>query len=449
MQGKKLTVIIGMCAMTAFGWLSFAAGSVKDNAAYEKQLAQAEEWSGMGLYQRAISAYEQAMMYKSTDENWKKLTDVCEKLYAENAETYNAYAKVLAKAVEACPEETSYYKKLAMLYEDAGDYDEAYLYLARAVENGIADEELGQQYMEIRYRCYLRDAEFKQFLPESGGNYAVSNGETWDWLTTAGYYENGTGYFALNQKNEDGVWLCTSETESRLLDSKSQVMGIFPFACKEAGIFSEGYLSVKNGDTCDYYDEYAKKVFGGYDSAGAFYKGTAAVQEEGVWYVIDTAGEHVSGPYDDIVLDNCGYYNRQGIVLAAEEAGAYHIYDEKWKQVGEFTCDEIDFCTEDGLIAYRNGNMWGYVDKEGNVKIEPQYEAAKSFSCGLAAVCTDGKWGFIEPGNTLVIPCEYLDADYFNAGGSCMVCTWQISDLQEEEQTAGVWRLLVLELGIR
>lgn len=449
MQGKKLIVIIGISAAAAMGWLSFAVGRVEDDAAYRKQLAQAEEWSGMGLYQRAIGAYEQAIAYKSTEENWKSLTDAYEKLYAENEEIYREYTKALAAAVESCPKELDYYKKLAALYEESGDYDSAYQYLKKAVESGFEDADLKQRYTESRYRCYLREAEYERFLPESGGSYAVMNGGKWDWLTTAGYYENRIGYLYLNQKTEDGGWLYASETESRLLDREGQVMGIFPFSCQEAGIFSEGYIPVKSGDLYDYYNEYAQKVFGGYDVAGAFFEGTAAVQEAGSWYVIDAAGERVSGPYDDIVLDGCGYYNRQGIVLAADEQGVYRIYDEKWKQVGDFACDEIDFCTADGLIAYREGNVWGYVNKDGAVVIEPQYDAAKSFSSGLAAVCTDEKWGFIDLENNLVIPCEYLDADYFNSDGSCMVCTWQISNLQEEEQITKVWRLLELELGIQ
>jgi hypothetical protein len=56
---------------------------------------------------------------------------------------------------------------------------------------------------------------------------------------------------------------------------------------------------------------------------------------------------------------------------------------------------------------------------DGNVAIEPEYDKAKSFSGGVAAVCTDGKWGFINGNGTLVIDHLLADASYFDANGVC------------------------------
>ena len=52
-------------------------------------------------------------------------------------------------------------------------------------------------------------------------------------------------------------------------------------------------------------------------------------------------------------------------------------------------------------------------------RIEPEYDKAKSFSGGVAAVCTDGKWGFINGNGTLVIDHLLADASYFDANGVC------------------------------
>ena len=61
------------------------------------------------------------------------------------------------------------------------------------------------------------------------------------------------------------------------------------------------------------------------------------------------------------------------------------------------------------------------MDKKGKVMIEPQYDEAKSFSNGLAAVCIDGMWGFINEENELVIENRFLDTGYFTSGGVCFV----------------------------
>src|SRR6185312_6668155 len=75
----------------------------------------------------------------------------------------------------------------------------------------------------------------------------------------------------------------------------------------------------------------------------------------------------------------------------------------------------------------RNGNVWGYVDSLGRVRIPFKYEWADSnFYDGLAAVAMNDKIGFINKRGDLVIPCIYDEADHFKntqsvvkKGGMC------------------------------
>ncbi|MEE8043841.1 MAG: WG repeat-containing protein [Thermodesulfobacteriota bacterium] len=49
------------------------------------------------------------------------------------------------------------------------------------------------------------------------------------------------------------------------------------------------------------------------------------------------------------------------------------------------------------------GNKWGFVNKKGEIVIEPQFENAVSFSGGLAIVeLGGGKWGYIDKKGKLV-----------------------------------------------
>ena len=63
----------------------------------------------------------------------------------------------------------------------------------------------------------------------------------------------------------------------------------------------------------------------------------------------------------------------------------------------------------------------GDVDADGKVQIKAKYDEAKSFSNGLGAVCKDGKWGYINEDNTLVIDYQFDDASYFSDEGSTLV----------------------------
>ena len=39
----------------------------------------------------------------------------------------------------------------------------------------------------------------------------------------------------------------------------------------------------------------------------------------------------------------------------------------------------------------------------------------------MAAVCMDGRWGFVNADGKLVIDYQYADAGYFNKNGVCFV----------------------------
>jgi hypothetical protein len=103
----------------------------------------------------------------------------------------------------------------------------------------------------------------------------------------------------------------------------------------------------------------------------------------------------------------------------------------------------------EGLAAVKSNDLWGYIDPTGRVAVSFDYkvpevglfseglafvgdrfidvggnpafggrtfEQASFFSEGLAAVQTNGQWGFIDPGGRFVIPSSYEDAGDFFGG---------------------------------
>lgn len=55
-------------------------------------------------------------------------------------------------------------------------------------------------------------------------------------------------------------------------------------------------------------------------------------------------------------------------------------------------------------IVSVEGHGYGYVDRTGNLAIQPRFESAEPFSEGLAAVELGGKWGYIDRTGRFVIP---------------------------------------------
>ncbi|MEI6822454.1 MAG: WG repeat-containing protein [Bacteroidota bacterium] len=75
----------------------------------------------------------------------------------------------------------------------------------------------------------------------------------------------------------------------------------------------------------------------------------------------------------------------------------------------------------DGLAAYSiidsTFEKWGFVDKTGKIKINPQFSKVGGFSNGKCAVAnTDGKWGYIDKEGKLVINPQFDDARRFYEG---------------------------------
>ncbi|MBU4447092.1 MAG: WG repeat-containing protein, partial [Proteobacteria bacterium] len=63
-----------------------------------------------------------------------------------------------------------------------------------------------------------------------------------------------------------------------------------------------------------------------------------------------------------------------------------------------------------GLAPAKIGEKCGYVDRKGNLVIQPRFLNARNFSEGLAAVEVCSGWGYIDRSGKLVwqtiIPCD-------------------------------------------
>ena len=68
------------------------------------------------------------------------------------------------------------------------------------------------------------------------------------------------------------------------------------------------------------------------------------------------------------------------------------------------------------LFRIEQNGKWGYIDRLGNIAIEPRFEAVGEFSERLAAVEVGGKWGFIDRNGNVVIEPRFSGAYEFSEG---------------------------------
>jgi predicted DNA-binding WGR domain protein len=89
--------------------------------------------------------------------------------------------------------------------------------------------------------------------------------------------------------------------------------------------------------------------------------------------------------------------------------------NKEGKVVIEPQFDEAEFFNE-GLARVQMNNKWGYINKEGKIVIEPQFKNGFDFNEGLARVQMNDKWGYINKEGKVVIKLQFYSASDFNEG---------------------------------
>lgn len=98
----------------------------------------------------------------------------------------------------------------------------------------------------------------------------------------------------------------------------------------------------------------------------------------------------------------------------------------------------LQYCENGWYVAQNQDGRYGYIDKSGNVMIDFEFEDAEKFSCGLAPVLIDGLWGVINEDGEVVIEPAYLTASVatINADPYVGSCTfWDgVGKVQDGDQ---------------
>ena len=143
---------------------------------------------------------------------------------------------------------------------------------------------------------------------------------------------------------------------------------------------------------------------------------------DGTWSLLNSNGEQIL--YNATSLEIRTRGSQPAVVLYQNDEGyrfysvaGYRLQEETWKAVLEFS---------EGYVAVQNRNYdWGFVRlSDMKTTVEPQYAYANSYSDGLAAVYKDNLWGFIDQEGNMVIEPTYYATGAFHQG-ACLVSDGQ------------------------
>ncbi|MDO9255160.1 MAG: WG repeat-containing protein [Bacteroidales bacterium] len=186
------------------------------------------------------------------------------------------------------------------------------------------------------------------------------------------------------------------------------------------GISELKLIPVKSGKEFQYIDKEGKIVINPqFNEATVFRNGLALVQSSGnepKWGFITDDGKYaITATYKDATVFS------DDLAWVVSENAAPTAINAKGEVKITLTDAQSVRIFKEGLAAYSVmdsiGVKWGFVDKEGKVKINPQFSNAGNFSNGKCAVSNkEGKWGFIDKEGKIVINNQFDGAGEFMKG---------------------------------
>jgi hypothetical protein len=409
----------------AGAWYGTVNARLKTDAAYKRYVAAAEESREKGLYEQAVENFKHALSIKGGRDLWLKIRDTYEEYSAAipTAEVKNAYAKDMLAAAGEYTKDTEFYLSALLRQMEDERYRDAKRTSDLALKNGAVNDEIRDIASRLTYMTKLDYKLWTSFSSALNGYYAVSDGASGVVIDNKGD-EISDRYEDVGPVSADGWTAVKTARGFRLIDGNGVERAVLPKDISASGVYDAdtGLLPLSLDGKWQYFSIGEDSLLPAkYDSASAYAEGRAAVATGGKWRLIDAAGETVTElPFDEVRPALDGGYTHSGICIA-KQGGKWHLFDEKHKQRGDLSAEDIDVFNG-GYIAFKDKGKWGFADAEGSVVKKPEYSEAKSFANGLAAVKNEeGLWGFVDEAFALVIPYQYRDADYFNADRACFV----------------------------
>ena len=119
-----------------------------------------------------------------------------------------------------------------------------------------------------------------------------------------------------------------------------------------------------------------------------------------------------------------GYIDKNGnMVIGPQFVTASNFYDGLAAVSVGLGWEYID----GGPFRRRIGTSSGFIDREGNVVVDLRFDQVRGFSNGLAAVMVDWLWGFVDSAGNVVIEPQFTDVVDFSEGLAA-VRVWEANE---------------------
>ncbi|MDR1065180.1 MAG: WG repeat-containing protein [Oscillospiraceae bacterium] len=407
-------VLIALFAVSVY-MLYGANADIEDR--YKENLEAARLYARQGIIVDAAVSYGKTLEIRNSFE-----------LQMEIAEFYRDGGE-LDKAVNwgyemlgDYPKSSEVYLYLMEIFAQAKDYAACFQLFDTMQKRGAPTEPLAEL-MEELDDLYFFHGGYEDVSVFGGGYCAVMTNGAWGFVNEEGRRVVKSRFAEVGAFRQDLAPVLDGEMQAYFIDTdgnkKKTALGVENV--QKLGCIEDGVYTLYNGDTWGLYNGDNELIVGGFDEASSFMNGAVAVRRGEKWSVLGGDGAAMTpDTYDGVVRDEKGAVYRSGRLFVLENGG-YYLIDGSGRRITETRFEDARLFNDATYAAVKSGGKWGFIDTDGKYFIEPEYDAARSFSNGFAAVKTDGKWGFIDAEKRLAIENIFEDAKDFNSRGCAFV----------------------------
>lgn len=432
----KKYVILLLVILLGLAWLSAGSDMINNPLKAKEHMEKAAELEEKGIYVDAVTEYESALEYEPDNEE----------LYIKMAESYlksgdsREFISICEDTAEKYQENTQAMDALMNYYVENSYEDKAVKYLKDFIDEYPDNKNAKEWFTKLEgsyTELYCRYDEMSEII----NNTMVVSDEGLYGITDAlGSEIIPCEYSALYPCSEEGFALARTEDGRWVyIDEDDQIRKAPDEEYTNLGMYTEDGTVAQKGGKYGYLDE-DMEPSGEFqwENLTGIKNGTGAGLSDGEWVLVDEKGEEKNEDrYDAVVTDAFGFCSSQKRIFV-KNGDAVRMVNTKGKQVGELTFDDARAFTNEGYAAVCKDGKWGFVDSDGELVIDYTYEEAESFQNGFAPVAQNGRWGYINEDGTMVIQPEFLKATHISEEGTAAVVV--------EQQGETVWKLLQLNL---
>ena len=432
---NKILLAIVCIVLFAISWIS--AITLQSNAKKQEEiLTKANIYMQDEIYVKAIPLLEEGASYND------KHTIECENLLKtaylaliDQSGYKGKYEDLLDKQMSRKNADEQVYIEAAKYYFETAQEDDAFAALKKGIDK-TQSQSIIDFYEDNRYMIEENGAIYDEVCFPANNTVSVKSFDKWGIASTNGELVIPCQYDKISNFAYDcAVVMLNGEVTA--VNSDNNRVAKFHSKALDIGNIGDNIVSIKTDNGWMLTSTELKETEFIFEDVGTFSNGLAAACQDGKWGVIDSSGEWViPNKYKSIVLDELGRcYLKDRLFI--EKSDGFYLYSKKEQIAGPF--DNVKPFI-DSLAAVKQNNKWGFIDINGDVKIDYQFENAKSFSGHLAAVFDGDLWGYISLNGEMVIEPNYLDAYNFVNGSAAVKISdcWKFITLVEYKEGASL-----------